>query len=573
MIRCNPILILLTVSLVLYGRSAPAAEVTLEPSVRYQTIEGWGTCMISWSLSNVPYGDQAWREAYRDLGLNILRVPMHKEVLVHSSGDLRDAVSLGLDLSANIRLMDFTIPKVRTSGDMAAWLKANALEPDRVKIVGSIWSPPHWMKGPTGKTQYHVRNPRVSKPTPWLSRTTYGDSIGGRLLQSSSNLDQFGRYVAAWVKGFEQQYGAPVYAVSLQNEVSFENPFDSATYSSGPAGEKQQWWQYANALAAVRDELRRLGLSTKLKGPHMANVGTSPSNPWRLWEQTGFIQAVKSHSDPSLIDALDFYNSNGYMGSNTDAVKMWAAYYLGKDQVPGGWEPTAGGFPGVKQDGKPIWLSENGGASGNWLNGEGGTPGSNGIITLPQKMHNAIVHADASAYIYWQMTDTNDDESKHTLLGKAHVSNPHASKKYVAFKHFSRYVRPGAVRIRATFADGETSTGGASIYDTANALNVSAFVHDTDNTSTIVLVNMMPSSQSVTIDVSQLGAVTTYRIYVTTDSLSFQQQSDLSVSAGLIYLTAPAYSAITLVGALTGRAPDDGGHTTTDGTSASLIGR
>lgn len=521
-------------------------HVILDASTRHQVIEGWGTSMIFWDLPRTPYDDPAWRRAYRDLGLNMLRININKEVLVDASGNMAIPVPLGDDPRSNIAKMAFGNPKTRVFGDMAAWLRRNALEPERVKITGSVWSPPHWMKGPTGMRQHHVTRPSVKKPTPWLSEGKSGDSIGGRLLQTPDNLEQFARYLAAWVESFEQHYGVPIYAVSIQNEVSFENPFDSASYSKGPDGKQEQWWQYAAALKAVKDEFTRLHIRTKIMGPHMSQVGPRPSDPWGLWHQMSYIEAVKAHPDPALIDFLFAYNSNGYMGTSEGAVKMWAAYYSGQHELPGDW-PRWARAPGVRADGKPIWVSEAGGADGAWLNGKNASPG-NGAITVAQKMHNALVHGNASTYLYWQMSDTEEEESEHTLLGKKHVVNPTGSKKYSAFKHFSRYVRPGAVRIGATFSSGWSSLGGASPYDTYNSLNVSAYLHEADQALAIVLVNMRASSKAVIIQLPKDLSVTRLGAHVTSNDEGFTRRKDLPVFAGEVSLTVPAHSVMTLHG-------------------------
>ena len=84
----RPALVLCMVVTMTSLAPALAAQVTVDVTTRHQTIEGWGTCMISWNLGATPYTDPAWRAAYRDLGLNILRVRMLKEVLVDASGDM-----------------------------------------------------------------------------------------------------------------------------------------------------------------------------------------------------------------------------------------------------------------------------------------------------------------------------------------------------------------------------------------------------------------------------------------------------------------------------------------------------
>lgn len=545
MIRSAAFLLVLA-TIVACERCDRPLRVTIDPAVRNQTIEGWGTSMIFWDLDETAYQDPAWREAYRELGLNILRININKEVLVDPSGDMAVPVKLEADLAANVAKMRFDNAKTRVYGDMAVWLRKHALEPDRVKITGAIWSPPHWMKGPTGTLQSHVLDPEVKKRTPWLTGGPIGDSIGGRLIQTPENLAQLGRYVAAWLKGFEAHYGVPIYAASIQNELSFENPFDSATYFLGPEGQEEQWWQYAEALEAVKRELTAQRVQTKIMGPHMSQVGETPSDPWGLWQQMSYIEAVKAHPDSQLIDFLFAYNSNGYMGTSDDAVKMWAAYYQGKKAVPARWARWAKA-PGVESDGKPIWISEAGGASGAWLDGDDGSPG-NGAITVAQQMHNALVHGHASAYVYWQLSDDHGAETEHTLLGNDHVKSPTESKKYSAFKHFSRYVRPGAVRIGATFANGKSTTGGNDEYDTYHGLSVSAYLHEADRVLTLVLLNMSPSDEQVRIELPARLSLPVLQSHLTSSRASFARQPDLPVSSNQVQITAPAYSVITLHG-------------------------
>ena len=153
---------------VLYPTIGLSAEVTIDANTRYQTIEGWGSCLVTWDPS-IPYYSTAWREAYRDLGCNIVRMPMTKSVLVAPDGNYATPVELVDDLQTNINKMDFDVYAVELFADLTAWLKQNAFEPCEVRLEGSVWSPPHWMKGPTGAEQYHVSNPSLLKPTPWLS--------------------------------------------------------------------------------------------------------------------------------------------------------------------------------------------------------------------------------------------------------------------------------------------------------------------------------------------------------------------------------------------------------------------
>lgn len=536
--------------------------VTINENNKHQVIEGWGTGL--WSDALPTYQTAAFRNAYRDLGLNITRVYMDKNVLVASPTDYRTEVTLGNDLQANIAKMDFG--KVNTYGQVAKWLAANALEPDEVRIEGAIWSPPHWMKGPTGASQQWVGNPSndsPSRPTPWLSdeynhwrrsggdlTPLYsGDSIGGRLkTEDAHTVQQYGRYVAAWTKGFEQAYGVKLHTISLQNESTFENPFDSMNYIVNQHGQ-QDFTEYAKGLKAVKDAWTQFGLNTNVMGPHVAHFNQDPANPFGLWWQLEMIKGVKNHADPDLIKFLDYYNANFYNGTGEGTVKNVAAYYHGKQNVPGNWASWLDA-PGVKNDGKGIWYSETGGEKAPWLNGSSGTTPGDGAITVALKMHNALVHSNAAAYTYWQMTDGSATETEHNLLGTNNLNDPHASKKYSSFKHFSRYIRPGARRIDAVFdTTGTSSLGGASQYDTQNAINVSAFLHDENKTATIVFVNMRSTAQTLDIDVPWSELIKNYQVFLTDSTRSWLELAQLTVDAnGKVSVNVPRYSLVTLYG-------------------------
>jgi hypothetical protein len=281
-------------------------------------------------------------------------------------------------------------------------------------------------------------------------------------------------------------------------------------------------------------------------GPHVAQVGPTPQNPWGLLAQNRYIEAVKNAGDPALIDFLDYYNSNYYMPADEAGVQATAGYYHGKNAVSAPWVFWTYA-PGVKQDGKPIWYSETGGEESNWINGSGGTVGD-GAITVALKMFNALVHSNATAYLYWQFSDGGSSITEHTLLNGSSLNNPLSSNKYVAFNHFSRFVRPGAIRVGSTFSNGKASIHGASEYDTLRSINVSAFLHEEDATLTYVLLNLRNSSESITIDLPDEISFEHFQFYRSSETEKLAQLADTVVQDGQITFSMPRYSLVTLVG-------------------------
>lgn len=554
-VRCSAAstpLVLATAFLALafLGPAASAAHtIEVDETTRYQTIEGWGACLVSWGEMAGPdslYHDPRFIRAYaRELGCNILRIACSTHALKGPGGELDDAVHLVDDVQENIGKYNFEHGRSRIFGQVANYLLENALEPERVKFMADFWSPPHWMKGPTGAEQSFAGRP--PRPTPFV--TWQGsNTVGGRLKQTPENLEQFGRYVVAWTRGFEQHYGITFDNISLQNELSFENPFDSCTYLDKLGPDKDgdgdpdpvggQYWQYASALKAVKTEFEEKGITTRIRGPHMGNVGEKPSNPWALNDQCNFVRAVMEHEDPELIDFLDVYTSN-YIDPQWGAV-MLRAFREGKGAMPGQDWASWLYCPGFGYE-KPYWIAEMGGAREQWLTGEDGTPGR-GAIRVAHNIHNAMVWGHVSAYVYWQaVSGGSSTPGGGSLLGNTLDAS---GGKASAFRHFSRWIRPGAVRVAAT----PSSIGGADPMDTGHSLNVSAYVHDADRTVTVVLVNLLPGEQEVSIRVPAEPEADVYRVWRSSEGERFAPQPDLPVKDGRVTLTIPRYTVLTLHG-------------------------
>ncbi len=481
---CRGVVVLAATILMLAAGAdaARAATVTIDEMTRYQTMDGWGASLVFWgdmAGPQSPYHQPGFINAYaRELGCNILRIQCNPHALTGPSGRLDDPVELGPDLDANIAKFNFEHERVKIFGQVAQYLQKNALEPDRVKYMADFWTPPHWMKAPTGATASFAGRP--ARPTPFV--TFQGsDTVGGHLKQTPENLQQFARYIAAWTQGFQRHYGITFDNISIQNELSFENPFDSCTYLSrqGADGKPEggQYWQYAAALKAVKDEFQRLGITTRVRGPHMANIGESPSNPWALNDQCNFVKAVRDNADPELFDFLSIYTSN-YLDPQWSAV-MLHAFREGKGSMPQlDWADWLY-CPGFGYD-KPYWVAEMGGGRPQWLAGQNGTPG-NGAMRVAQNIHNAVVWGNVSAYVYWQaLGGGRPTPGGSDLLGSTFDVS---QKPSAAYRHFSRYVRPGAVRVKTT----PTAIGTDDELMTSDALDVSAFVHAADRTVTVVL--------------------------------------------------------------------------------------
>jgi O-glycosyl hydrolase len=520
---------------------ASALTVTVDENTQYQTIEGWGACAGMEPLTT----DARARDAYRELGCNLLRIAVEPCLLMAPGGNLEGPeVALGADLDANAALFNWEHDRTDHWDNVAQWLVANALEPARVKLVVSPWSVPHWAKAPTGAK---ITQGRWRGVTPLIMYCDTCDTAGGTWDTGIYQQDRYqycARFEAAACRSFELHAGVTLYGLSIQNEVAFENPFNSCTLYHQARAQKVEsdtvmdYTVYANALKAIKGEW---ALNPELDhivvmGPHHAGLDENPGNPWGHLFQMEGIAAVKNHSDPNLINFLDTYTHN-YGAPPAKRAEMFRAYWEGIDSMPDEtWAEWTYPGPGIMNDGKQTWNSEFGGHETDWA----------GALNLASDLHTQLVWGNESAIIHWSFVE--DSHTVHNLLATSHLDDPTQSKKYSAFKQFSRYVRPGAVRVSAVFDDGSTSYGTGDDMDTEAALNVSAYVHDVDGRVTVVLVNMQTQSHAVDVVPPASPAVSAFDAYRTSSSEGLAYLGSYPVSGGVVSVTVPAESVVTLTG-------------------------
>ncbi len=142
-------------SILVVGECASAATVTVDGAQRYQTIEGFGTCLIAWSdRFRKLYRTEDFQRIYVEgVGCNMLRVNMWGPTFEKPTEDW-----------TRIRCEDFSMEanggRARIFVDFGRGIrKINS----QIKIIGTVWSPPSWMKmngdltvvaiNPTGQEQ------------------------------------------------------------------------------------------------------------------------------------------------------------------------------------------------------------------------------------------------------------------------------------------------------------------------------------------------------------------------------------------------------------------------------------
>ena len=570
-------------------RAQQTATVTVDTSAagRQQVIDGFGTCVSGTE------GQQSWWQSlyFDDLGASLLRVDLtpqfvspysdftynspwfhnHPPLPGPDNNNVRTYTSatdytrawtflyngqnvtqsapiavMGPDINKNAAYFDLT--GLQTVGQLAQLGQSKRGQLGDFKLFGSMWSPAPWVKISSGNTISNqsgvlpangtafpfIWNGNFAGGTVDVSDTplaVFDDSSQGGTGPTSA-LTQFARCCAAYLRAFQNKYGVSFYAISVQNELNFEEFYNSSTYPLSS--------QYIAALKKLREELNKYPdlAGIRIEGPEDL-LGGDPYSLWQYGSGSGTVHKNLQYlqnvaADPEAAAALDFCSVHGYASDGVSSAgsdpTSWGWWANGWTTSPGAGIPApVKGFLGY---GKKSWMTETSGEDTAWLSPSSGYP-NNGAWSIALKLHQALTAGQISGWAYWQMTDGSPVGMETLTDASALATSP----KYIAAKHFFACIRPGASRVNTT-----VSTAAAS------PLLASSYVHDGDYSLTLVLVNPSASAVSTTVQVpSYPQALTSFQAYVSSNG-SYWQPSRVPVTGGQANVTVPGYGVATLTG-------------------------
>ena len=397
---------------------AYSVDITINGAKRYQNIEGFGTCLIAWSERfRKLYRTEKFQRIYVEgLGCNMLRVNMWGPTFEKPMEDWRQIRYEDFDMGANGGR-----PRIFVDFGRAI-LKINP----QLKIIGTVWSPPAWMK---------MNKSITDKRSGAIRAGGYGN-INNRV--DPKYFRHFCKWMVEYVKIHDKQ-GVPFYAVSPGNEVQFTQSFESCVWDGR---------DYVTILIMLREMLNDQGYShVKIFGPetmtsHMYEGGTG-----------SYVKAIIDN--PKALEALDVFATHGY-----------------EDGVKAEMSATSSGrfWNMIKDTDKPFWITEGGTGVHDWPG-----PIHSGIGNA---LHNALMAGNCSVFVPWQITEGR--ESIHAIM----VMSRYTPKTYTAM-HYSKFIRPGAQRIDARPGFG-TVLVGAFWHDKTRDLTIVA-INPTEEEQTLNL--------------------------------------------------------------------------------------
>jgi len=306
--------------------------------------------------------------------------------------------------------------------------------------------------------------------------------VSGTSCASGDWRQAFANYLLQYAKDYSAA-GVPLTYIGPTNEPDFSASYDSMTMSAA---------QIASLLDVVGPAVKSSGLSTQVECCDATG-----------WPNTGsYASAVEA--DPTALAGTAVFSGHGYSGAPTTPLSgwtkpAWETEWFGNDSS--GWDPA-------------------------W---DDGTADSG--LTWAQHIYQGLTGANLSAFLFWQGADPNNGNGGLVFLQSNGTAA--ASGRLWAFANYSRYIRPGAVRI------GSTSSN--------SGVDISAY-KNTDGTVSVVVLNTLSSSDTISYSTSGIGGTSgTVTPFLTNGSSTVAAQSPISLSGGAFSAAVPARSLVTYV--------------------------
>lgn len=330
---------------------------------------------------------------------------------------------------------------------------------------------------------------------PWSAPAWMKDNnscIAGHLRKDMYR--KFAEYLAEYVLGYKEHFGIDIYAISPQNEPESEPGYSSCKFTPEELCE------------LLRDHIgpvfKERNVPAKIIMMEAANYD--------------FDLAEATVNDPEALKYVDFFSAHGYW--RDPPIKYEKAFELGKK----------------------VWQTE-------YCDIFGRESGIDDGIKWARIIHEHMVTAESSAFLYWYLANQyyhNDEPLIHINVNdNTFVIN----KRLWTFANFSRFIRPGFVRVDAetecidgikitTRPDPEVvlpprDTIKEMFRHALPAVYVSAYKQPESGELVIVAVNDTDENVEISIDVSE-SHKNSFDVYRTSDDENMQPLHRLEAENG-----------------------------------------
>ncbi len=394
-----------------------AVTVTVTHTTEFQTIEGFGAHgseNVWWSGG--PFASASFVATVVDeLGLTMSRNEFYPDF--EPSNENGDAFDM------NFSAFNFNGSFINKEKVWIDALQAKATQSgEPIRFIATYWTPPAWMKDNSSETD------------------------GGSLRPGVEN--ELAEYAIATYRAYKDRCNVDLYALSLQNELAFVEPYNSCVYTATG---------YRDLVKIVGPRLHAAYPDARLFGPE------DMLGAWTVRGYPGTLMADPESRAQMHAIAVHGYSDGVNPTPSADAPQLWTR----------AWN-------NMRTSGKGFWMTETSGYSNDW----------NGARGTAEAIFEALKYGHVNAWVWWQLS------GNHTA-GEILMPLGQKGKLFYAAKQYYRYIRPGAVMIDVNSDDDEVFTAG--------------FHHKQNNTLTIVILNWASSSKSITLSGASLPSFTWYR--------------------------------------------------------------
>ncbi|HTX09672.1 MAG TPA: glycoside hydrolase family 30 beta sandwich domain-containing protein [Solirubrobacteraceae bacterium] len=305
--------------------------------------------------------------------------------------------------------------------------------------------------------------------------------VPGARCKSGDWRQAYANYLVQYAKDYAAA-GVPLSYVGPENETTISPPQDSMIMS--PA-------QTADFMASLGATLVRSGLSTRAE--------CCASISWSYAQQ--FADAIETDKAANTATAL--FTSHGYFVPLDSPLRGWSKPVWETEWAPFGMQPW-----------DPAW--DDGSLSSGF--------------TWAQNIYTGLTGANLAAFLYlWGAnTSTTTVTGPNTGLVDVTGNTVATSGRLWAFASYSRFIRPGAVRLGATTS--------------ATGLEASAF-RNRDGSIAVVVLNGTRSRQVTTFSLHGLDA-SHVTPFLTDASHGLSEEASISVKNGGFAATLPPRSLV-----------------------------
>lgn len=383
------------------------ADVTVDDGAEAQTWEGFGGCFteLGWVyLSELSEDDQerAIELLFGSEGARFTwgRIPIGgndyvlsrytlddtgEDVVPNSTESNRPPPDLELSSFSIDRDLEHLIPYITA---------AQAVNPD-IRFWAIPWTPPVWMKtGYTGDADSGVI----------LERPSYYD--GGTMKDDEETLTAHAQYFVKFIEAYGEQ-GIDVDLVAPQGEPGYEMTYPSCYWDKGT---------YTDFIG-------------RYLGPALDDAGL---------ETRIMLGSLDNGTDTSIVNAVL---------ADPTATEYCAAAGVGYDMA------SVSKVSAIKAAGIPVWIAEHKAGNYPWLPGYETTAPNDMAYAIESwgLIRDAITKLGVTVYNAWSMVldevgmniSAADPWAQNALL-VADSGELTVTPAYYVFRHFSRYVEPGA---------------------------------------------------------------------------------------------------------------------------------